>query len=201
MTDKEHRVRLTPSVIPNSLNFNVEDSSFFQQWSQLPSPEEVQAQAKAQHLAGVSTDDRRSLPMTAPYVRPPPVLFENMGLFIKWGSAVNLSEALTLYAANRFLKGRVPVPEVYGWRTNGQEKYIYMEYIRGKSLEQVWDTMEPNDRATICHELRAVCGHLRQLEQDPQDKFVGKHVLCNSHTTVPDIRLLSCRKYCTSTSL
>lgn len=67
--------------------------------------------------------------ITGPYVRPPPVLFENMGLFIKWGSTVKISEALTLYVINWVLKGRIPVPEVYGWCKDGEEVYIYMEYI------------------------------------------------------------------------
>jgi aminoglycoside phosphotransferase (APT) family kinase protein len=96
-----------------------------------------------------------------------------MGLFIKWGSSVEISEALTLFALRRLLNGRVPVPEVYGWRTDGDEKHIYMEYVRGQSLEKAWNTMEPDDRVSICRELRTIYDSLRQLEQDPSDTFVG----------------------------
>lgn len=31
-------------------------------------------------------------------------------------------------------KGDVPVPGVYGWRTEGNGEYIYMEYVYRKSL-------------------------------------------------------------------
>ncbi|KAH8692208.1 hypothetical protein BGW36DRAFT_464748 [Talaromyces proteolyticus] len=127
---------------------------------QLPSPKEVQAQAKSQYLIGVNPDSRRTFQTTAPYVRPPPVLFEHMNLLVKWGSAVKISEALVLFAINRYLKGRVPVPE-------------------GKSLEQVWDTMELGDRTIFCHHLRTAINHLHQLEQDPLVKFVGQHAPWN----------------------
>jgi hypothetical protein len=38
------------------------------------------------------------------------------------------STKLTVYAVHRLLNGRVSVPEVYGWRTDGEEKLIYMQY-------------------------------------------------------------------------
>lgn len=106
-----------------------------------------------------------------------------MGLFIKWGSAVKISEALTLYTINQTLKNCVPVPEVYGWRTDGEAAYIYMEHIRGTSLQLLWDTMEPGDRATVCDELRDIIGYLRQLQQDPADNFVGEHIPRQFYTT------------------
>ncbi|RJE17504.1 Phosphotransferase enzyme family [Aspergillus sclerotialis] len=53
MTREGEPVRLTPSKIPRSLSFVVEESSFFQKWDRLPSPNEVQARAKMQHLTGV----------------------------------------------------------------------------------------------------------------------------------------------------
>ncbi|KAE8377791.1 hypothetical protein BDV26DRAFT_262940 [Aspergillus bertholletiae] len=154
MINKPGRVQLTPSMIPNSPNFNIEDSTFFGKWSQLPSPKEVRAQAEAQHLLGVNPDNRKVHSSTAPSVRPPPVIFGNMRLFIKWESAVGVSEAQYLYAVRQFLQDDVPVPEVYDWRTDGDEKFIYMEYIEGQTLEKVWDVMEPSDRVSICHELR-----------------------------------------------
>ena len=173
-------------MIPNSPNFDVKDSSFFRQWHELPSPKEVkaQAQAKHQHLAGVGPDTRKGYSVAMPHVRPPPVIFEDMGLFIKWGSSVNIPEALGLLALGRFLDGRVPVPEVYGWRTDGDEIFIYMEYIRGQTLEQAWDIMEPSERVTICHELRTIYDNLRRLQQDPSDTFVGKYILSVSKFTL-----------------
>jgi hypothetical protein len=173
----EKSMRLTPSMIPDSLNFDVKKSSFFGCWSQLPSPKDVRERARAQQAKRVNPDDSTVHAIAAPYVRPPPALFEEMGLFAKWGSAVQISEAQCLYAISRFFKGFVPAPEVYGWRTDGEEKFIYMEYVRGRTLEQVWDNMEPEDRVRICRELRRAFDHLRQFEQDPQDKFIGVSIL------------------------
>ena len=166
------QVRLTQSNVPISPSFLVEDSSFFQKWDRLPSPNEVQARADAQYRAGVHPDQRKTLSTAAPYVRPPPVIFEEMGLFVKWGSSVQLSEAQCLYAVRQFLRGDVPVPEVYGWRTEGSEKYIYMEYVNGTSLEQIWPTLEDEDKTGICRELGTIFQRLRQVEQDPEDPFV-----------------------------
>ncbi|PLB48406.1 hypothetical protein P170DRAFT_438054 [Aspergillus steynii IBT 23096] len=129
MVDNDGPVRLTPSMIPNFNNFDVKDSSFFRQWRELPSPKEVKAQAEYQHRAGVGPDPRTDYSIPIPYVRPPPVVFEDMGLLIKWGRYVGISEALVLLALGRFLEGHVPVPEVYGWRTDGDEIFIYMEYV------------------------------------------------------------------------
>ncbi|KAF7125574.1 hypothetical protein CNMCM5793_001791 [Aspergillus hiratsukae] len=135
MANDEEPIRLTPSMIPDSPNFDVKDTSFFRKWRELPSPKDVQAQAESQHLAGVNPDPRRVYRDDASYLKPPPV--------------------------------------VYGWRTDGDVKYIYMEYIRGQTLEQAWDELEPEDRDMICRELRTICDNLRRLEQDPSDPFVG----------------------------
>lgn len=173
---KDEHVVLTPSMIPKECNFDVKDSSFFQTWSELPSPEMVQAQARTQYLED-NPENSKQFPMDIPPDRPPPVIFKEMGVFVKWGSAVNLSEAWALYAINRLLKGRVPVPEVYGWRTHGEQRFIYMEHVQGQTLEQAWENMEDTDRAAICCELRTICDNLRRLEQHPSDKFVGKLTL------------------------
>ncbi|KAK2789550.1 hypothetical protein FQN53_001669 [Emmonsiellopsis sp. PD_33] len=166
-------VRLTPSMIPTSPNFEVGDSQFFKKWTRLPSPEEVRAQAKAQHAAGVSIDNRKNLSLTGPHVRPPPVVFENLGLFVKWGTATKISEAQSLYAVGKYLQGNVPAPQIYGWRVDGAEKFIYMEYMQGQTLEQVWDTLSPDECVSICDELRTIYDNLRQLEQDPSDPILA----------------------------
>ncbi|KAL4811874.1 phosphotransferase enzyme family protein [Aspergillus spinulosporus] len=173
MTREGELVRHLQSKIPNLVSFIVKKSSFFQKWDQLPSPDEVQARAAAQHVAGVYPDQRRTHSMTAPYVRRPPAILEELGLFVKWGSSVQLSEAHCLYAVRQTLKGDVPVPEVYGWRTEGNEKYIYMEYVNGISLEQAWPIMGQEDKAGVCRELRTIYQRLRQVEQDPEDPFIG----------------------------
>ncbi|KAF4206480.1 hypothetical protein CNMCM8927_004874 [Aspergillus lentulus] len=161
-------------MIPNSPNFDVRDSSFFRKWDELPSPKDVQAQAEAQRLAGINPNPRRDYQSAVPYfIKPQPAVFEDMNLLVKWGRTENISEAQALFALCQLLNGLVPVPEVYGWRTDGDVKYIYMEYIRGQTLEQAWDKLEPEDKVSISHELRTICDNLRRLEQDPSDPFVG----------------------------
>ena len=69
-------------------------------------------------------------------------VFEDLGLVVRWGVEVGIAEAQCVYAVHRFLDGRVPVPEVYGWRTDGDEKSIYMQYVHGQALEEAWDTTQ-----------------------------------------------------------
>ncbi|KAH8429775.1 uncharacterized protein LDX57_007447 [Aspergillus melleus] len=157
-------VRLTPSMIPDVSNFDAKDSSFFNNWSELPSPSEVRGLAKRQWASGASLGKRKSLLYGGRHMRPPPALFENMGLVVKWGVEVGLPEAQSAYAVHRSLKGRVPVPEVYGWRTDGDEKFIYMQYVRGQNLEKAWDSLEHIERESVCHQLRTTFDNIRQLE-------------------------------------
>ncbi|PKX91188.1 uncharacterized protein P174DRAFT_376583 [Aspergillus novofumigatus IBT 16806] len=176
MANSKGPIRLTPSMIPNSPNFDVKDSSFFQKYQELPSPEDVQAQAEAQRLAGFNPNPRKDYQSAVPYfIKPQPAVFENMNLLVKWGLTEHISEAQTLFALRRLLNGLVPVPEVYGWRTDGVVKYIYMECIRGQTLEQAWDKLEPDDKVSISRELRTICDNLHRLEQGPSDPFVGMH--------------------------
>lgn len=115
-------VRLTPSMLPDASNFAAKDSSFFKKWTELPPPEQVREKSKAQWLPGTSLDRRRAFSYGWRHIRPPPAVFENMGLVVKWGGEVGIAEAQSVYAVHLFLDGRVPVPEVYGWRIDGDEK-------------------------------------------------------------------------------
>jgi hypothetical protein len=173
LINQHGRVRLTPSMIPDASNFDAKDSSFFNKWSELPSPNQVREKAEAQWLSGTSLDKRRSLLYGGAHVRPPPAVFEDMGLVVKWGIQVGISEAQSIYAIHRFLNGRIPVPEVYGWRTDRDEKFIYMQYMRGRTLEEAWESLEHNERDIVCHQLRTAFNNLRQLKQDPSDTFIG----------------------------
>ncbi|KAL4801842.1 phosphotransferase enzyme family protein [Aspergillus unguis] len=172
MTVESTPTKLAPSMLPDGVDFDVKDSSFFTRCSELPSPTAVQAQAESQRLAGFSPDPRE-LHSPQNFVRPPPVLFKNLGLLVKWGSDVSTVEGQVLYAIGKLLKGKVPVPEVYGWRTDGDVQYIYMEHIEGQTLQQTWNTLEADDRTSVCLQLRNIVDSLRELIQDPSDPFVG----------------------------
>lgn len=90
-----------------------------------------------------------------------------------WGCSSS-GEGQCLYAVRHFLKGGVPVPEIYGWRTDGGEVFLYLQLLRGQTLEQAWEAMGMEDRVRVCQELRTCLSSLRRLEQDPVDPFVGK---------------------------
>ncbi|OJJ66773.1 hypothetical protein ASPBRDRAFT_79060 [Aspergillus brasiliensis CBS 101740] len=134
-------VRLTPSDIPTSPSFIVEKSLFF-----FENGIDYLHQMKYRHAL-------REPNRWQPHI------------------AVQLSEAQCLYAIRQFLEDDIPVPEVYGWLTEGNIKYIYMEYVNGTSLEQAWPTMAHEDKASICRDLRGIFQSLRQVELDPEDPF------------------------------
>jgi hypothetical protein len=86
MVNNREPVQLTPSMIPNSPNYDMKDSSFFNKWSDLPLPANVKAQAYAQHLAGYSPDDEIAYSTAYTDLHPLPALFNDMGLFVSVGS-------------------------------------------------------------------------------------------------------------------
>jgi hypothetical protein len=165
--------RLTPSMICDTPDFDVKDSSFFNKWRELPSPEQVRERATAQWIAGTSLDKRKVLTYGGKHMRPSPTVFEDLGLVVKWGVQATILEAQSVYAVHSLLKDRVPVPEIYGWRTDGEEKFIYTQFIHGQTLEKAWDSLEVDERHAVCLALHTIIKNLRQLEQDPSDPFIG----------------------------
>ncbi|OJD12002.1 hypothetical protein AJ78_07334 [Emergomyces pasteurianus Ep9510] len=88
--------------------------------------------------------------------RSAPIKFEDLGLLVKFGHYVAVEEALCLRALREspLLTKKVPVPEVYGWKDR-------------------WDSLSESDKASICDQLREITSSLRQVEQDPEDSFIG----------------------------
>jgi aminoglycoside phosphotransferase (APT) family kinase protein len=56
----------------------------------------------------------------------------------------------------------VPVPEVFGWCQDGNEVFIYMQMVRGATLEERWEALTREERVDICEQLRPMVGALRQ---------------------------------------
>jgi aminoglycoside phosphotransferase len=52
------------------------------------------------------------------------------------------------------LPDTVPAPEVYGWREDDGQVFIYMELVNGITLEKSWDNTNKEDRIAVCHQLR-----------------------------------------------
>lgn len=84
---------------------------------------------------------------------------------LKFGKHVRLSEAfaLQLVAANT----SVPVPKVFCAFTRKGITYIFMEYIVGVPLNEVWDEMSKEDQERIVGELK---GYFEQLRQIPRPR-------------------------------
>lgn len=152
----------TKLSIPFNESIVFKDSSFFTQQAALPSPAEVRAAAAAK-LTNTGNRDPR---------RPYPVQFPSQNLLVKYGRGVTIAEGQCLWAIRRLLSA-VPVPEVYGWCRDGNEVFIYMQLVRGDTLEERWETLTVEERVGVCEQLRQMVGALRGLEQDPEDRFVG----------------------------
>lgn len=159
------RVRLPASIAPSDESIVFKDSSFFTQQDapcSLPSPAEVRAAAKT-----FFNNPRR----------PPPVWFSSLNLVVKYGCEITIAEGQCLWAIKRLLPDDVPVPEVYGWCRDGDEVFIYMQIIRGPTLAARWGSLTTEERVDVCEQLRRMVGALAQLEQDPEDQFVGRYPL------------------------
>lgn len=176
------QIKVKLSDIPNVLDIEFKDTSYFKKWESLPTPLEVRAQALKQHQSGTITDSRKLYLPQAPYWNPPPVLFRAKNLWVKWGRVVRLSEAKSLYIIRKFLSDSFPAPEIYGWHQDDSEVFIYCEWLEGPTLEQAWGSMDDDNRIVVSRQLRLAIETLRRLHQDPQEQFVGE-LLC-SHLTI-----------------
>ncbi|KAK3945943.1 hypothetical protein QBC46DRAFT_370384 [Diplogelasinospora grovesii] len=148
--------------LPSGENVVFHDSSFFKNNAgDLPSPEEVRQ--KDVEING--TNPRGD--------RPPPVRFEERGLVVKYGSYITVAEAQCLWYFNRHMKDEVPTPELFGWRRDGGETFIYMQLIRGDTLEEAWPSLSEEERRTICEQLRGYVEAWRELRQESEPYYIG----------------------------
>jgi hypothetical protein len=141
------------------------DSSFFREHraSTLPTPAEVRAiNEESGDIRGTS------------FNRPPPVKFPLLGLIVKYGADVTVTEAETQIMVYKQLNGKVPVPEVFGWTEDGSQGFIYMSLIRGETLMQRWGTLNDEERVAVCKELNGMVKAWRSLEKPDQVPYVGK---------------------------
>lgn len=154
------RLRLSLSRLPSEKEVYFRESSFIVQYGieKLPSP------AKIQSLQKVSGSGD-----------PPPIRFPEIGLLVKYGHGISIAEGQCLWAIQQFLRNNVPVPEIYGWREDGDETFIYMELIDGDTLQERWTSLSSVDRVRLCEELREIIMSLRRLEQSPGEKFIGRY--------------------------
>ncbi|KAK0702745.1 hypothetical protein B0H67DRAFT_558358 [Lasiosphaeris hirsuta] len=152
-----------PSDIPVNLIFPSGDnvifahSSFFKHpcGADLPTPAAVRSEAARLFEQGY-------LPVAATSRLVP---FPSLGLLVKYGADVSTTEAKCLLLLRRLLSSSVPVPEVFGWRRDGDERFIYMELPDGMTLEERWAWMREAERKLVYEELRGMVNEWRRLRQ------------------------------------
>jgi len=148
-------------------NTTLYDSSFFREHraSTLPTPAELRA------INQDSGDFRGKS-----FNRPTPVKFPSIGLIVKYGADVTVTEAETQHMVYKQLKGKVPVPEVFGWTEDGGQVFIYMSLIEGETLEQRWVALNEGERVAVCKELKSMAKAWRSLEHPDHDQtlYLGK---------------------------
>lgn len=105
--------------------------------------------------------------------RPPPVKIESLGLFIKYGTHVTVAEIQTQMMIRTELRGRVPVPEVFGWTQDQGQTFLYMSLVNGDPLHQRWPDMTRDERSQICAELRWTASAWRSLSQNGNGCYIG----------------------------
>lgn len=136
------------------------DSSFFRLRTpdqRLPTPREVRA------LSAGNT------------FKAPNVIFEHLGLLVKFGPGVTIAEGQCLWIIKKILGDVVPVPEVYGWKVDRSEVFIYMQYIQGQRLKNRWGSLSTAEKIEICSQLGKITTALRQVSQPPCDPFIGMY--------------------------
>ena len=84
-----------------------------------------------------------------------------------------MTEAETQIMVYKQLKGKVPVPEVFGWTEDGDQVFIYMSFIEGETLEQRWGAFNDDEREAVCKELNGMVKAWRSLKQPTQVLYVG----------------------------
>lgn len=131
---------------------------------ELPSPASVREQATIQDPTSKDRDFRFQ-----------PVRYEQLGLIVKYGRSphVTVAEGQALWALRRVLPA-IPVPEVYGWTHDNGQVFIYMELVKGATLEERWEFLDRAERVEICEQLRVMILELRKLRHAPGEFFLGK---------------------------
>lgn len=155
------------SSLPSDRTIVFRDSSFFSrngEDSLLPSLDDVLALSAVQNT-----------PHNHEREKPRPVFFHSLGLVVKFGrnNSVSTSEGQCLWAVRRFVPD-VPVPEIYGWSTERDYVLLYMELVRGVTVEHRWSSMTTDEKLDFSQGMRIIIEKLRAVRQDPVDRFLGK---------------------------
>ncbi|KAK4442289.1 kinase-like domain-containing protein [Podospora aff. communis PSN243] len=149
---------LSSCLFPSAQHVVFGHSSFFKRnpgYNDLPLPIDIRSEAIRQN-AGTH---QRVGAVTH-------VAIPSIGLLVKYGPAVQISEAKTLLTLRRLLPQDVPVPEVFGWRKDGNDNFIYMSLPEGVNLAEGWAMLSENQKTDIGGQLRHIVKSWRRLRQN-----------------------------------
>lgn len=153
-------------TLPSETTLTFHDSSFFSRHpgASLPNLQQVLAKSILQnpHL-------RHDHP------RPPPVFFESLDLVVKFGrdENVHISEGQCLWAIRRFLP-QVPVPEIFGWSSEDGYIMLYMEMVKGVTIEERWLSMTKDEKQGFWASLKSIVSDLHKPCQPLHNQFLGE---------------------------
>lgn len=144
-------------------DYNVPESSFARTgFDKLPTPDQVRLKSLKY--------EQRHTGYSKAFLRPAVIFYRGLGLAVKFGHHVSISEAHCLLFLRKHCP-EVPVPEVYAWRRDRRQTFIYMERIHGSPAHHHEINMD---------ELGPM---LKALQRIPQTlvsptPFVGKDTPC-----------------------
>ena len=147
----------------NNVKIHPESSFFQEKRGCLPTPDEVREFNRK--LGGFRATH---------FYRPPPVRFPSLGLLVKYGADVTISETRTQILLRDHLQDQVPIPEVFGWAEDTGQRFIYMSLIEGETLQERWGTMNEVERRAVCDELSYMVKAWRALKQDWDGRYDGE---------------------------
>lgn len=76
-------------------------------------------------------------------------------------------------ALRKIIGGKVPIPEIFGWRHDQNDVFIYMQSIRGPNLQESWNELDESAKVAIIDHLREIMASLRSVKQGAQAPFIG----------------------------
>jgi hypothetical protein len=179
-TTPQEVIKVSP-LFPPGDNVLFAHSTFFRHhktWN-LPTPAQVRQEAARLGIVAPTA--------TSPSEASPPHLipFSALGLLVKYGTedVVSAAEGKALILLRGVLSsagswlGEV-VPEVFGWRADGGERFVYLSLPGGNgegltTLEERWAGMWDGEKREVSNQLREIVRAWRRMRQGTVG-FVGE---------------------------
>lgn len=117
----------------------LESSTFFQRnpGVELPRPQDIR-------IAHQLQTGQQDLHPEAPHI----VRYPEYSLCVKYSRRVKQLEAQALYIVTRYLTD-FPAPEIYGWRKDGDDVFLFIELIDGQNLSDAWDSLSECEKTDV----------------------------------------------------